>query len=359
MIQTHDIGATHVRVNGTGGWYENTSCSGFIISLDGFIVTNNHVIVGAETIEVVLEDDRRLTAKLIGTDPATDIALLKIEAEGALPFVAWGASQSLQIGDWVVAIGNPFGLGGTVTAGILSARSRNINSGPYDDFLQTDAAINRGNSGGPLFDAMGDVVGVNTAIFSPTGGSVGIGFAVPSQVAARIVADLQDDGTVERGWLGVQIQPVSAEIAVAVGLDDATGALIADFTPGSPAAMAGLPGDVVMQLTGDDIDDPRDLTFAVAELAVGDTVSLTVYRAGERQMFEITIAQQPTVMTTASAPAPEAEADSTTLRLGVSIKALDPDLRMQLQIPETVNGIVVTAVPPSPPPRGPHCDGAM
>ncbi|MEO0744205.1 MAG: trypsin-like peptidase domain-containing protein, partial [Pseudomonadota bacterium] len=245
--------------------------SGFFISVDGYVVTNNHVIAGASEIQVVVDQERRLDARLVGTDPATDIAVLKIDDAGSFPAVEWGASRDLEIGEWVVAIGNPFGLGGTVTAGIVSAQSRDINSGPYDDFIQTDAAINSGNSGGPLFDAEGRVIGVNTAIFSPNGGgNVGIGFAVPAHVAARIAADLRDDGAVSRGWLGVQIQPVSEAIAGALGLDDMSGAMINDVTPDGPADAAGVQaGDVVLSVNGAAISDPRDLVFSVADLAIG------------------------------------------------------------------------------------------
>jgi len=323
--------------------------SGFIISADGFLVTNNHVVAGADEIEVVLEDERRLPAELIGTDPATDIALLKVDADGKLPFVEWGASEALEIGDWVVAIGNPFGLGGTVTAGIVSARSRNIQSGPYDDFIQTDAAINRGNSGGPLFDENGDVVGVNTAIFSPTGGNIGIGFAVPSQVAAQIVADLRDDGQVERGWLGVQIQPVTEELAGALALEDTMGALVADVTAGSPAEEADLrPGDVIVGFDGEEVADPRELTFAVAEIDPDTEVSVTIVRDGERVEETVSVGLQP-----ALGPAPmgePGEEDTTgTPMLGLSVAPLDDQLRSRLAIEDDIEGVAVLQVQPRSP----------
>ena len=326
--------------------------SGFILSTDGYVVTNNHVIESAQEIEVVLEDDRRFDAELVGTDPATDIALLKIESDEAFPNVVWGASQDLEIGDWVVAIGNPFGLGGTVTAGIVSARSRNINSGPYDDFLQTDAAINRGNSGGPLFDTDGDVVGVNTAIFSPTGGSVGIGFAVPSRVAASIVEDLRDDGEVERGWLGVQIQPVTEALASALDLETEGGALIADVTADSPAQEAGLEaGDVITRIQDTDIEDPRDLSFAVAELDVGSEATLVVIRDGTEEEIELTIGQQPTPDAMAEGDPAQDDTESTPdgPRIGVALSQLTDEIRNQFQIPEAVNGLVVTNVSPEGP----------
>ncbi|MFX0543706.1 DegQ family serine endoprotease [Roseovarius sp. S4756] len=319
--------------------------SGFIITGDGYVVTNNHVIEQASGIEVVLEDERRFDAVLVGTDPATDIALLKIESDEELPHVAWGASDDLEIGDWTVAIGNPFGLGGTVTAGILSARSRNINAGPYDDFLQTDAAINRGNSGGPLFNVDGDVVGVNTAIVSPSGGSVGIGFAVPSAVAQRIVADLQDDGAVQRGWLGVGIQPVTEDIASALDLDTAEGTLVSSVTRDSPAEKAGLrPGDVILSLGGAPVEGPRELSLAVADLEVGSDAALTVLRGGSEQEVTVEIGLHPS-QSIAEAGTDEPEADGTP-RLGVSIAPLDAAVRARLELPEELSGVAITGVQP-------------
>ncbi len=319
--------------------------SGFIISADGYVVTNNHVISGAETIEVVTDDDTRFDATLVGTDPATDIALLKVESEDDLPSVAWGRSQDLDIGEWVVAIGNPFGLGGTVTAGIVSARARNINSGPYDDFIQTDAAINRGNSGGPLFNTDGDVVGVNTAIFSPTGGSVGIGFSVPSRVAQSIVEDLRDDGKVQRGWLGVQIQPMSPSLAEALGLEETSGALVANVTPGGPADAAGLQsGDVILSLAGEPIETPRDLTFAVAEQKTNEAVNVTILRDGEESAQEITIGLRPEQNVQPATPDPATSDGYDGPRMGVSIAPLTTELRQRLGLPPELQGLVVQSV---------------
>lgn len=320
--------------------------SGFFISADGYAVTNNHVIEGAEQIEIVIEDERRLPADLVGTDPATDIALLKVDAGDApFPFVSWGQSRELEIGEWVVAIGNPFGLGGTVTSGIVSAQSRNINSGPFDDFIQTDAAINSGNSGGPLFDARGKVVGVNTAIYSPSGGNVGIGFAVPAHVASRIVADLRDDGEVTRGWLGVQIQPVSQAIANALGLESNTGALVNDVTASGPAEQAGIQsGDIVVAVNDQPITDPRDLIFAVADLEIGQDATFTLWRNGNKTDILVEIASQPGPAKVAMPTAPEGE--SGTPQLGVSVVPLTPEVRTRLQLPETLNGLVIEAVQP-------------
>ena len=325
--------------------------SGFIISPDGLVVTNNHVIEDAERIDVVLNDERRIEATLVGTDPATDIALLRVDGQADLPSVTWGASDALTIGEWVVAIGNPFGLGGTVTAGIVSARSRDINAGPYDDFLQTDAAINRGNSGGPLFDASGDVVGVNTAIFSPTGGNVGIGFAVPSAVAERVVADLQDDGRVDRGWLGVQVQAIDATLAAALGLDAPEGVLVADVTEDSPAARAGLePGDVILSVGGEPIDAPRALSFAIAELPVGEPVDLRYVRDGDRDALEVTIGLRASaILADDIPPASDLPDDSGGPRIGVSVAPLSGDLRAQAGIPNDVRGLFVQDVSPESP----------
>jgi serine protease Do len=322
--------------------------SGFIISGDGLVVTNNHVIEGAERIEVVLNDERRVDATLVGTDPATDIALLRIDGTEDLPAVSWGLSDDLTIGEWVVAIGNPFGLGGTVTAGIVSARSRDIDAGPYDDFIQTDAAINRGNSGGPLFDATGDVVGVNTAIFSPSGGNVGIGFAVPSSVAERVVADLRADGRVERGWLGVQAQALDETLAGALGLDDARGVLIADVVEDSPAARAGLePGDVILEVSGTAVDTPRDLTFAIADLPVGEEVDIAYMRAGEADEVQVTIGLRSAAILAEDIPPATATPDEGEgPRMGVSVTPLSGDLRERAGIPEDVRGLLVQQVAP-------------
>ncbi|MEM7614041.1 MAG: Do family serine endopeptidase, partial [Pseudomonadota bacterium] len=252
--------------------------SGFIVESGGVVVTNNHVVDGADEITVILDDGTEYEAELVGSDTRVDIAVLRIEAED-LPTVTWGDSDAVQVGDWAVAIGNPLGLNGTVTAGIVSARGRDINSGPYDDYLQVDAAINRGNSGGPLFDVAGQVIGVNTAILSPSGGNIGLGFAIPSEQAQDIVADLIEDGSVERGWIGVAIQPLSRDIADTLGLDETLGALVAEVTPNSPAAEAGLrSGDVILRFNDDAVEELRDLTRAVADAPVGGAASIDIWR---------------------------------------------------------------------------------
>lgn len=268
--------------------------TGFIVTADGQIVTNAHVVDGAEKLTVTLGDGRKIDGKVLGVDTATDIALIKIEEGSDLPTVAFGDSTQIKVGQDVVAIGNPFGLGNSVTAGIVSALGRDIHSGPFDNYIQTDAAINKGNSGGPLFNANGEVVGINTAIFSPTGGSVGIGFAVPSETAAKVVADLAGDGTVERGWLGVQIQPVSDDIAAALGFDKAEGVLITNVTADTPAAKAGLTrGDVVLSVDGIQVKDPRELTRMIATEAPGSNVTLGLLRAGKSLEATVTLGTRP------------------------------------------------------------------
>lgn len=270
--------------------------TGFIISEDGQIVTNSHVVQGAGKVRVTLQDGRDFEAEVVGKDMATDIAVLKIDAKD-LTAVAFGDSDALKVGENVIAMGNPFGLGNTVTTGIVSAVGRDINAGPFDDFIQTDAAINRGNSGGPLFNDMGEVVGINTAIVSPSGGSVGIGFAVPANMAKAVVGDLTDDGEVARGWLGVQIQPVSEDVAVALGLEAAKGVMIADVVEGTPALAAGVEkGDIVLSVDGKDVESPRDLTRMIASESPGETVQLNVLRKGQARELSVTLgnrAEQP------------------------------------------------------------------
>jgi serine protease Do len=265
--------------------------SGFFVSADGYIVTNNHVIANAQKVEVVTDDGTSLDAKVVGTDPKTDLALLKVEGRTDFPFVKFAEVQP-KIGEWVVAMGNPFGLGGTVTAGIVSAQDRNIGAGPYDDFLQIDAAVNRGNSGGPTFNMAGRVIGVNTAIYSPSGGSVGIAFDIPATTAKWIVEKLKEDGYVERGWLGVRVQAVTRPIADSLGLQGAKGALIAQIETGSPAAKAGLKaGDVITAIDGAEIKDPRDLASKIAAVAPDTKISISYTRAGRAATAEATVVQ--------------------------------------------------------------------
>lgn len=260
----------------------NALGSGFIVDADGTVVTNNHVVRNATSVKVKLEDGRELNARVVGRDERTDIAVLKVDAGQPLPFLALGDSNTARPGDWVVAVGNPFGLGGTVTAGIVSARGRDIGVGPYDDFIQIDASINSGNSGGPLFALDGSVIGVNTAIFSPTGGSVGIGFAIPSGMVRQVVADLKANGRVERGFLGISTQPVSRPVAEALSLPRPEGAMVAEVTPGSPAARAGLrPGDVVRAVDGSPVREPRDLARLIAGKRPGEQATLSVRRDGQ------------------------------------------------------------------------------
>ncbi len=266
--------------------------SGFFVSADGYLVTNNHVIDKGVAFEVVMDDGRTLPARLIGADPKTDLAVLKVDDVSDLSYVRFAAGAP-RVGDWVVAVGNPFGLGGTVTAGIVSARGRDIGAGPYDDFLQIDAAVNSGNSGGPSFNLAGEVVGVNTAIASPSGGNVGIAFAVPAEVAARVVADLKEKGSVQRGFIGVQIQPVSPDIAEALGLKEAQGALVADVVRDGPAAQARLrAGDVIVSVNGKRIRDPRDLTRRIASVVPGQKVELILRRGKEERAVSLTVARQ-------------------------------------------------------------------
>jgi serine protease Do len=266
--------------------------SGFFISADGYVVTNNHVVDHASEMQVVMDDGRTLDAKVVGTDPKTDLALLKVKEGGDFAFVPF-AAKSPRVGDWVVAIGNPFGLGGTVTAGIVSARGRDIGAGPYDDFLQIDAPVNRGNSGGPTFNLNGEVVGINTAIASPSGGSVGIAFAIPSESAQAVVASLKANGTVARGFIGVQIQPVTNDIAEAMGLKERKGALVAEVVRGGPAEKAGLKrGDAVVAVEGQPIREPKDLSRRIAAFEPGKSVSLTVLRDGKERAVTIEIGRQ-------------------------------------------------------------------
>src|SRR6202049_91621 len=286
--------------------------SGFIIDPSGYVVTNSHVVGDASKVEVTLQDDSKYPAKIIGRDPKTDIALLKIKADKPLPHVTFGDSSAAQVGDWVMAVGNPFGLGGTVTTGIISARGRDIHSGPFDDFLQIDAPINRGNSGGPTFNLDGQVIGINTAIYSPNGGSVGIGFAVPSNVAKTVVAQLEQHGKVSRGWLGVQIQEVTPAIAASLGLQGEHGALVAVVTPNSPGAKAGLKqGDVILSFNGSEVGRLRDLSRLVAETTPDSSAKLKVWRNGQTVELQTTVGELATTDQVASAAGEQEEERAT------------------------------------------------
>lgn len=323
--------------------------SGFIVDPTGLVVTNNHVIADADEITVTLHDDTVYKATLVGRDTKTDLALLKIDSgKKALVAVPWGGSDEMRVGDWVLAIGNPFGLGGTVTAGIISARARDINAGPYDDFLQTDASINRGNSGGPMFNMKGEVIGINTAIFSPSGGSIGIGFAIPSSLAKPVVDDLKKFGKTRRGWLGVRIQSLDEELAESIGLTKPTGALVAALTDNGPAAKAGIrPGDVVLSFDGRDIEEMRKLPRIVAETPINKKVDVVIWRDGKRQTLQVMVGEledEPTEQ--AKAPEkPQPNLGGTPVPvLGLSVAGLTPQLREKFGIDEETKGLVITDV---------------
>ena len=316
--------------------------SGFILDANGYIVTNNHVVERARKITVKLSDGREFNAKLVGADEDTDVALLKIEAT-RLPIVALGDDRTLRVGDWVVAVGNPFGLGGTVTAGIVSSIGRDIGNGPYTDYIQIDAPINRGNSGGPTFDITGRVVGMNTAIFSPSGGSVGIGFAVPAGTIKAVVDELKSSGSISRGWLGVQIQDFTPELASSLGMKDQKGALIAGVVDGSPAARAGFAqGDVVVSLDGKAVADSKALTRQVASIHAGDRAAFTVMRNGERRNLTATIEKRDADRVASADETPSAQPSS----LGMSLMPINPALCQQYELDANVTGVFVGAVDP-------------
>jgi len=320
--------------------------SGFIIDSSGYIVTNNHVIAGADEITVRLHDDTSLQATVVGRDEKTDLALLKVESKKPLPAAAWGASEKTRIGDWVVAIGNPFGLGGSVTAGIVSARQRDINSGPYDDFIQTDAAINRGNSGGPMFNLDGEVIGVNTAIFSPSGGSVGIGFAIPSSLVRNIVTQLKEHGEVRRGWLGVRIQSVTEELAEGLRLEMVQGALVASVTEGGPAEAAGIEqGDVILEFDGRVVPDMRKLPRMVAETPIGEAVDVVVWRKGKKEHFKVNLGELPEEQVANVESEPDSSVESGNIPdLGLALGTITPELRERFGLTDKTEGVVITDV---------------
>ena len=328
--------------------HERGEGSGFIVDASGLIVTNAHVAGGADKITVLLDDGTELDAKLKGIDQKTDLAVLKVDAKKPLPYVTFGDSSKVRVGDAVVAVGNPFGLGGTVTSGIVSATGREIGSGPYDDFLQIDAPINRGNSGGPTFNLKGEVVGINSAIFSPSGGSVGIGFAIASNLAKQVVADLEDDGKVERGWLGVQIQGLDEDLASNLQLDKPHGALVSEVQPGSPAEAAGVKqGDVVISFAGKPVDKVGQLSRAVAVVAPGTKQPLVVWRDGKEKTLEATIAEMPSQEQMASTE--PAKQDAEQPKLGLALAALTPEQRQRMGIENDVQGVLVTQVQPGGP----------
>lgn len=323
--------------------------SGFLISDDGMIVTNNHVVENATLMKVKLQDGREYTAELVGTDPMTDIALIQLKDAKDLPFVVLDATNDLRVGDAVVAVGNPFGLGGTVTSGIVSAVGRDINAGPYDDYIQTDAAINRGNSGGPLFNTEGEVVGMNTAIFSPSGGSVGIGFSIPSSTIKNVVAQLQATGTVSRGWLGVKVQKVTPELAKALGLASQDGALVAEVQPDSPASVTDLQsGDVITAVNGTVVTEKHGLPTLIAAIPAGETAKLTVLRAGSDLSIDVKIGQlSPEKLELASVG--QDGADTPSAKLGVMVEPLVPELMEQLGLSPDTKGVVISEIAPDSP----------
>jgi len=323
--------------------------SGFIVDGKGIVVTNNHVIQGADEITVTLQNNQTLKAEVIGRDIKTDIAVLRVKPKGALPFVKLGNSDKMRVGDWVVAIGNPFGLGGTVTAGIISARGRNINSGPYDDFIQTDASINRGNSGGPLFNMKGEVIGINTAIFSPSGGSIGIGFSIPSGIAKNVITQLVRFGKTRRGWLGVRIQKVTDEIAESLGLRAAEGALVASVTENSPAAKAGIkPGDIILKFGNKVVKEMRNLPKIVAETGVDTEVSIEVWRDRKKVVMKVSVGELDEEVVAKKANRPKQNSANSEVvqiaSIGLSVNAITQRLRKKFNLKSNAKGVVVVAV---------------
>ena len=316
--------------------------SGYIISADGYIVTNNHVVEGADDIQIEMfgADKKTFKAKVVGTDVKTDIALLKIESPAPLPFVSFGDSDKMRVGDWVVAMGNPMGQGFSVSAGIVSARGRELN-GTYDDFLQTDAAINKGNSGGPLFNMDGQVIGMNTAILSPTGGSVGIGFAIPSDMIRMVSAQLEKGGTVVRGYVGVEAQQITASTAQAMHLKENDGALLAGVQPDGPAAAAGLqPGDVIQAVNGSRIANPKELALNIANIQPGESAHLSVLHDGQAKDVTVKVGTLPNEQTASR----DTQATEHHARIGLALAPLSPDMRDQLDIPDGTTGAVVRGV---------------
>ncbi len=360
-----------------GGEKVNSLGSGFVIDPAGYVVTNNHVIEGADAIEVIFPNGSKLKATLVGTDTKTDLSVLKVEPKTPLKAVKFGDSRSMRIGDWVMAIGNPFGLGGSLTVGVISARGRNINAGPYDNFIQTDAAINKGNSGGPLFNMKGEVIGINTAIISPSGGSIGIGFAVPTELAQNIVQQLIEFGETRRGWLGVRVQPVTDDVAASLGMDSAKGALISGVAKGGPVENGPIQaGDVVLKFDGKDIHEMRDLLRIVAESPVGKDVDVVILRDGKEETVKVKLGQlQDATDEKASAEdqqsedgdggvvAPEddggtddqAQDQTPEVReapqsvLGMNLVVLSNELRTEKGIAESVEGVLVASVDPGSP----------
>ena len=320
--------------------------SGFIVSADGLVVTNNHVVKGSRTLSVTLDDGTVLPAKVVGTDPRTDIAVLKINAVRPLPFIQLGNSRDVKPGEWVVAMGNPFGLGGSVTAGIVSAVSRDIGSGPYDQFIQVDAPINQGNSGGPLFTQDGKVIGMNTAILSPSGGSVGIGFAIPSDMIRTVTAQLEKTGHVTRGYIGVEAQQITASTAKAMHLTENGGALLAGVQSDSPAAGAGLqPGDVIQAVNGARIANPKELAMSIAGIQPGDQAHLTVLHDGQSKEVNVKVGQLPGEQTASN----DNQGGEHRAQIGLALAPLSPDLRGQLDVPHGTSGAVVQGVQPGSP----------
>ena len=329
----------------------NSLGSGFIIDASGLVVTNNHVIADADEINVILNDGTKLKATLVGKDNKSDLALLRVHADKPIKAVKFGDSDRLRLGEWVIAIGNPFSLGGSVTAGIVSARNRDINSGPYDNYIQTDAAINRGNSGGPLFNLNGEVVGVNTAIISPSGGSIGIGFAVPSNSAIAVIDQLRQFGETRRGWLGVRIQQVTDDIAESLNISPAHGALVAGVDDKGPAKPAGIePGDVVVSFDGHDVKEMHDLPRVVADTPVGKVVDVVVIRKGKQETHKVTVGRLQDNEKVAEASAKqEAPPDKSVVQktLGLELSGLSDELRRKFKIKSAVSGVLVTGVDPS------------